>query len=457
MTLPMWFLVPFAVVAVLGLVGGAVLDIYSSGLALLAAGLRVPRPAAAAIDGVLMIAGTVYVVFIAHDFLGEFIGFLITLGVPVAAWCGVILADVLVRRSDYDNNDLYRPAGRYGDIRVGPIVLIVVATVLGWGLVTNAGAEWLQWQGYLLGPARRPPGRLGGREPRRAGGPRDAVRRDPARRPRPHRSRPAARRRARTAIPAGVTAEKIRAQDKLAARLFLILHDPFSGRCAVSPMALRCALVGAELAELILNRRVAMANELIVPGEASAPGTDALSAFVVGAITRQPEPYPVPVWLAAIGDAVAELVAARLMEVGILVRTRSLIRRRGRFPAINLLAAAGPRVRLEYMVRTPDDADVASATCAALIDAVGAGRVLQGETSRRDLRRGLAAMTVMLLGRPAQPRHERRGGARLRRVAALAAAAPAQPLVTPRRSPRPAPPRRSPPPPPPRRSTRRRR
>jgi hypothetical protein len=193
-----------------------------------------------------------------------------------------------------------------------------------------------------------------------------------------------------------VTTEKIRAQDKLAARLFLILHDPFSGRCAVSPAALRCALVGAELAELILNRRVAMANELIVPGEASAPGTDALSAFVVGAISRQPEHYPVSVWLAAIGDAVAELVAARLMEVGILVRTRSLVRRRGRFPAINLLAAAGPRVRLEYMVRMPEDADVASATCAALIDAVRAGRVLQGETARRDLRRGLATLTALL-------------------------------------------------------------
>ena len=41
--LPTWFLVPFAVVAVLGLVGGAVLDIYSSGLALLSAGLRIPR------------------------------------------------------------------------------------------------------------------------------------------------------------------------------------------------------------------------------------------------------------------------------------------------------------------------------------------------------------------------------------------------------------------------------
>jgi NCS1 family nucleobase:cation symporter-1 len=152
MTLPIWFLVPFAVVAVLGLVGGAALDIYSSGLALLAAGLRVPRPAAALIDGVIMIAGTVYVVFVAGNFLGEFIGFLITLGVPVAAWCGVILADIALRRTDYDHNDLYRPAGRYGDVRMRPLLLVVVATLLGWGLVTNAGAEWLQWQGYLLGP-----------------------------------------------------------------------------------------------------------------------------------------------------------------------------------------------------------------------------------------------------------------------------------------------------------------
>ena len=193
-----------------------------------------------------------------------------------------------------------------------------------------------------------------------------------------------------------MTTEKIRAQDKLAARLFLILHDPFSGRCAVSPMALRCALVGAELAELLLNRRVFMVNELIVPGEASAPGTDALSAFVMGAINRQPERYPVPVWLAAIGDAVAELVAARLVEVGILVRTRSLVRRRGRFPAINLLAAAGPRVRLEHMVHMPEESDIASATCAALVNAVGAGRVLQGEAPRRDLRRGLTALGALL-------------------------------------------------------------
>jgi purine-cytosine permease-like protein len=150
--LPTWFLVPFVVVAVLGLVGGAVLDIYSSGLALLGVGLRVPRFVAALIDGVIMVAGTSYVVFVADNFLGQFIGFLVTLGVPIAAWCGVMLADIALRRRDYADADLYRPSGRYGDVRALPIALVLVSTGIGWGLVTNASASWLKWQGYLLSP-----------------------------------------------------------------------------------------------------------------------------------------------------------------------------------------------------------------------------------------------------------------------------------------------------------------
>lgn len=157
--LPTWFLVPFAIVAVLGLVGGAVLDIYSSGLALLALGLRAPRWAAALIDGTIMVIGTVYVVFFGGNFLGQFTGFLITLGAPVAAWCGVMLADIALRRSDYAERDLFVPSGRYGDVQWLPFGTVVVATLIGWGLVTNPYADWLAWQGYLLAPLG-----LGGRE-----------------------------------------------------------------------------------------------------------------------------------------------------------------------------------------------------------------------------------------------------------------------------------------------------
>jgi nucleobase:cation symporter-1, NCS1 family len=150
--LPTWFLVPFVIVAVLGLIGGAVLDIYSSGLALLSLGLRVPRYVAALIDGTVMTLGTIYVVFISGNFFGQFEGFLITLGVPIAAWCGVMLADIALRRRDYAEAELYNPGGRYGDIRWFPVGVVIISTVIGWGLVTNSLANWLTWQGYLLGP-----------------------------------------------------------------------------------------------------------------------------------------------------------------------------------------------------------------------------------------------------------------------------------------------------------------
>jgi NCS1 family nucleobase:cation symporter-1 len=150
--LPTWFLVPFAIVAVLGLIGGSVLDIYSSGLALLTLGLKIPRYRAALIDGTVMTLGTIYVVFVAKNFVGQFEGFLITLGVPIAAWCGVMLADIALRRRDYAERELFTADGRYGDVRWGPVLAVVAATAIGWGLVVNSSAGWLDWQGYLLGP-----------------------------------------------------------------------------------------------------------------------------------------------------------------------------------------------------------------------------------------------------------------------------------------------------------------
>jgi purine-cytosine permease-like protein len=150
--LPTWFLIPFVIVAVAGLIGGSVMDIYSSGLALLTVGLRVPRYVAALIDGTVMTGGSIYVVFFAKTFVGSFEGFLTTLGVPIAAWCGVMLADIMLRRKDYAQTDLFSPSGRYGNIRVVPTATMIVGTVLGWGLVTNTAAAWLTWQGYLLSP-----------------------------------------------------------------------------------------------------------------------------------------------------------------------------------------------------------------------------------------------------------------------------------------------------------------
>jgi purine-cytosine permease-like protein len=151
--LPTWFLIPYVVVVVLGLVGAADMDIYSSGLALLTAGLRVPRYLASSIDGTIMVAGTIYIVFFSSaNFLGPFEGFLITVGVPIAAWCGVMLADIALRRLPYHDQDLYRSSGIYGGVHPLSTGLIVFGTVVGLGMVVNTAASWLSWQGYLLGP-----------------------------------------------------------------------------------------------------------------------------------------------------------------------------------------------------------------------------------------------------------------------------------------------------------------
>ncbi len=149
--LPTWYLVLFSLVAILGLVGGAILDLYSSGLTLVSLGVPIKRHVAAVIDGILMLFGTIYIVWIAENFFIPFQGFLITLGVPVAAWSAIFVTDVLLRKKSYNEKDLFSAEGIYGSVNWSSIACVGVATVIGWGFVTNSFASWLSWQGYFLG------------------------------------------------------------------------------------------------------------------------------------------------------------------------------------------------------------------------------------------------------------------------------------------------------------------
>ncbi len=149
--LPTWFLIPFALVAILGLVGGAILDLYSSGLTLVSIGLPVKRHVAASFDAAIMLAGTIYFVWIADNFFFPFQGFLITLGVPVAVWSAIFVADVIMRKSPYSELDLFDVKGRYGAWNNRSMALMAFGTIIGWGFVTNTFAPWLSWQGYFLG------------------------------------------------------------------------------------------------------------------------------------------------------------------------------------------------------------------------------------------------------------------------------------------------------------------
>ena len=147
--LPTWYLIIFALVAILGLVGGAILDLYSSGLTLISIGLPVKRHIAASFDALIMLVGTIYFVWIADDFFFPFQGFLITLGVPIATWSAIFVTDVLIRKS-YHEADLYNKQGRYGSWNKASLAVMALGTFIGWGFVTNSFASWLSWQGYFL-------------------------------------------------------------------------------------------------------------------------------------------------------------------------------------------------------------------------------------------------------------------------------------------------------------------
>ena len=149
--LPTWFLIPFALIAILGLVGGAILDLYSSGLTLITIGLPVKRYVAASIDSIIMVIGVIYFVWVADDFFYPFQGFLITLGVPVATWSAIFVTDVLMRRKPYREEDLFAERGIYGTWNLKSLSIMALGAFVGWGFVTNPFASWLSWQGYFLG------------------------------------------------------------------------------------------------------------------------------------------------------------------------------------------------------------------------------------------------------------------------------------------------------------------
>jgi NCS1 family nucleobase:cation symporter-1 len=160
--LPTWFLVPYLLAAVGGLVAEVVMSSYSGGLNLLTLGLRVPRYKSIIVDSVLLIAGCVYILFFAPSFFAPFQGFLFTVGVPLAAWAAIFLADLwLLRAPGYAVADLYRNRGRYGAVNIAGVGSLIAATALGWGLVTSTSPVF-SWAGYLLPFAGGRTGPIGG-------------------------------------------------------------------------------------------------------------------------------------------------------------------------------------------------------------------------------------------------------------------------------------------------------
>ena len=108
---PAWFLVPYLVVVIAQLLTINTLDLYSSGLTVQAAGIRISRMRAVAID--LVVSAALTLVAVLSNSFNTLINDLITLLIVwTVPWTAVFLVDWVLRRGRYDGKQLVGPGVR---------------------------------------------------------------------------------------------------------------------------------------------------------------------------------------------------------------------------------------------------------------------------------------------------------------------------------------------------------
>jgi nucleobase:cation symporter-1, NCS1 family len=103
-----WYYNIFVLVVLGGTITNNFLNTYSSGMSLLAVGLKISRPSAVVIDAILATAAATYAIFV-YDFTTTFIGFLNLMVAWLAPWAGVYTADIWLRKGNYNGADLLAP------------------------------------------------------------------------------------------------------------------------------------------------------------------------------------------------------------------------------------------------------------------------------------------------------------------------------------------------------------
>jgi len=178
-------------------------------------------------------------------------------------------------------------------------------------------------------------------------------------------------------------------RDELAAGFFLIAHDEFSGKLRIARDRLGHGLVAAELAQLLIAGRIAIADGRVVLTDSYAAEPNDVDRYVLDTVQRHQSVRSVRAWVESLAEPLYELMAQRLEVMGIVRREAGggLVRRKpDRFPGVDLLTAARPRMRLERMIRSPKELDLPGAFTVTLLWTLGAEGALDPEIDKNAAR-----------------------------------------------------------------------
>ncbi|MGN6126817.1 MAG: purine-cytosine permease family protein, partial [Humibacter sp.] len=146
---PTWFAVPLVAAIAIGLMSALIVSLYSGGFAVQAIGVRLPRWSSVLVLGVLIAAGTAWLLAAVPGVSTLVLAYPTTLAVPVAAWTGIFLGDFLLRRRRIATDSLLHRGGVYPDWRLTNVIGLVVISAIGLGFM-RADADGLRWEGYFF-------------------------------------------------------------------------------------------------------------------------------------------------------------------------------------------------------------------------------------------------------------------------------------------------------------------
>lgn len=173
---------------------------------------------------------------------------------------------------------------------------------------------------------------------------------------------------------------------------FLVAHDEFTGKLLVNKNLLGCGLAASQLAELVATEQLTLDSGLVVTiDDGPRAGT---GAFVMDTIAEQTTNHGVRAWIQNLAEVLCELVARQLMDNGVIRMERAGVRRSERYPADDLLRAAGPRVSLESVIADPRRMELATAWMVALVCTLQIEQRVLGPTADRGAARELAEVVV---------------------------------------------------------------
>lgn len=133
--LPSWISVIYFITAVGGLIPQCIISLKSARVNLETMNIRVSDRVSLTIHGAIMIFIPIYVLFISQDFLYNFELFLGLLGIGIAAWGAVFIADYYFNRKAGYKLALLNPNGNHTFNKVG-VMSWFVGTIIGF-LFTN--------------------------------------------------------------------------------------------------------------------------------------------------------------------------------------------------------------------------------------------------------------------------------------------------------------------------------